>query len=82
MSFKRACIPFGGETVDALRGYICITPTYRLKLGNKYITMAFHPHTGPSFYHDRAMDREYDPVDENDPIWDVFEVWLKKQEAK
>ena len=35
----------------------------------------FHHFCGPSFYTDRAMNKLYDPVDENDPIWDIFAKW-------
>ena len=54
---------------------VCTNPWGRLHVGNKYIMVDFHSWCGPSFYTDRAMNNLYDPVDENDPIWEVFAKW-------
>ena len=61
---------------------ICVSPWGRLHVGNRYIMVDFHPYCGPSFYTDRAMTKLYDPVDEQDPVWDAFEKWYKKYQEK
>lgn len=61
---------------------VCCSPWGRLKVGNRYITMDYHPYCGPTFYYDRAMTKVYEPVDENDPVWDEFTKWLVKYNAK
>lgn len=53
-----------------------------MHVGNKYIMVDFHPWCGPSFYTDRNMSKLYDPVDENDPVWEPFGEWLKKFNEK
>lgn len=68
------CIPFGSAIV-------CVSPSARLKVGNRYVWMDFHEYCGPSFWRDSAMSKVYDPADENDPVWDAFDVWLKKYRA-
>jgi hypothetical protein len=60
---------------------ICMSPWGRMKLGNKYVWLEYHEYCGPTFYWDSNMTKLYDPVDENDPIWDLFDVWLKKYRA-
>ena len=60
---------------------VCTQRWARLKLGNRYVWLDFHPWFGPSFYWNGAMSKLYDPVDEHDPIWDVFWVWLDKFNA-
>lgn len=44
--------------------------------------MDYHPYCGPTFYYDRAMTKIYEPVDENDPVWDEFGKWLERYKAK
>lgn len=56
----------------------CTSPEGRLHVGNKYIMVSFHHFCGPTFYTDRAMNNLYDPVDENDPVWEVFAKWYAK----
>ena len=68
------CINFGNAIV-------CVNPWGRLTIGNRYVWVDFHEYCGPSFYWDSAMQKVYDPVDENDPIWDQFDKWLKKYRA-
>jgi hypothetical protein len=63
-------------------GIICVNPWGRLKVGNRYVWVDFHPYCGPSFYWDRDMAKTYEPADENDMIWVEFEIWLKKYNAK
>ena len=60
---------------------VCTHPWARLKLGNRYVWMEFHPYCGPSFYWDSNGHKLYDPENENDPIWPVFGVWLDKYNA-
>lgn len=60
---------------------VCVSPWGRLKVSNKYVWVSFHEYCGPSFYKDRAMSKEYDPVDENDPVWPEFAKWHDKYEA-
>ena len=62
-------------------GIICINPWGRLKLGNRYVIVDFHEYCGPSFEWVKG-GAPYDPVDENDPIWPLFEVWLEKYKAR
>lgn len=72
------CIPFAG-------GIVCVTPTInigRLKLGNWYVYVDFHPYCGPAFYWDQNGQKVYDPKDENDPIWPLFMDWMKKRDKK
>lgn len=60
-------------------GIVCVTQRWgRLHVMNKYIMVDFHPWCGPSFYTDRNMSKVYDPVDENDPVWDEFGKWYDK----
>lgn len=61
---------------------ICINRWGRLHVGNKYIMIEFHPYCGPSFFTDRNMTKLYDPVDENDPVWEPFGKWLEKYNAQ
>ena len=53
----------------------------RLHVGNRYVYVDFHPYCGPSFSFDACGDKPYEPTDENDPVWPVFEQWHKKQAA-
>lgn len=69
------CIHFGSAI-------ICVNPWGRLKLGNRYVWVDFHEYCGPSFSWDAYGRKPYDPVDENDPIWPLFGVWLEKYRAK
>lgn len=64
-----------------LGGIICTSPWGRLKLGNRYINVDFHEYCGPSFTWVKGGEW-YDPKDENDPIWPLFEAWLEKYMAK
>lgn len=50
----------------------------RLHVGNRYIWVDYHRMCGPSFSYDANGNKPYDPIDENDPIWDVFQVWYEK----
>lgn len=72
------CTPFSG-------GIVCVTPTInigRLKLGNRYVYVDFHPYFGPLFSWDQNGEKAYDPKDESDPIWPLFESWMKKRDKK
>ena len=60
---------------------VCTSPWGRVKLGNRYVWIDFHPYCGPAFSWDSAGNKEYDPVDENDPIWPLFEAWHTKYKA-
>lgn len=60
---------------------VCCSPWGRLKVGNRYVWVDFHPYCGPSFYRDSAMTKLYEPADENDPVWCEFGKWLEKYEA-
>ena len=62
-------------------GYVCVNPWGRLKVGNRYVWLDFHPYCGPSFYTDSRMTKLYDPKDESDPVWEPFGKWLKKYQA-
>lgn len=53
----------------------------RLHVGNRYIVLDFHPYLGPTFYLDREMTKEYEPTGVDDPVWSVFEAWLKTYDA-
>lgn len=68
------CINFGS-------GIVCVNPWGRLTVGNRYVWVDFHEYCGPSFYKDSAMQKVYDPADENDPVWPEFDKWLKKYRA-
>lgn len=59
---------------------VCVSPWGRVKLGNRYVMISFHEYCGPSFNW-VAGDKDYDPVDENDPIWPLFEAWHAKYTA-
>lgn len=61
---------------------VCVSPWGRLHVGNKYIMLDFHNYCGPTFYTDRAMENLYEPADEHDPVWDAFDIWLKKYRSK
>lgn len=66
-------------------GIICINPWGRLHVGNRYVYVDFHEYCGPSFSYDPGGQKLYDPVDENDPVWDEFSKWYdkyKQQKAK
>mgnify|MGYP006136726629 CR=1 FL=1 len=60
---------------------MCMNPWGRLTLGNRYVWVSFHEYCGPSFYTDSAMSKNYEPADENDPIWPLFGTWLEKYRA-
>ena len=60
---------------------VCVAPWGRLKVGNRYVWVDFHAYCGPSFYTDSKMTKLYDPVDENDPVWEPFGKWLDKYNA-
>jgi hypothetical protein len=60
---------------------VCINPGGRLKVGNRYVWLDFHPYCGPYFSWDRDGQKPYEPVDENDPVWKPFGVWLEKHQA-
>lgn len=68
------CINFGNAIV-------CVQPWGRLHVNGKYIYVDFHEYCGPSFTQDRAGNVPYDPVDENDPVWEAFGKWLDKYNA-
>lgn len=61
---------------------ICSNPRGRLRLNDRYVWVDFHTYCGPAFFWDSAMTKVYDPVDENDPIWSIFEKWRDKYKAK
>lgn len=61
--------------------HICTNPHGRLKLGNRYVWVDYQEYCGPAFSWDAAGDKPYDPESENDPIWGIFEEWLKKFNA-
>ncbi len=63
-------------------GIICVNPWGRVRIGNRYVWIDYHTYCGPSFWWNSAMTKEYEPKDENDPIWPEFEQWLKKYEAQ
>lgn len=69
------CIRMGRSAI------VCVSPWGRLKVGNKYVWVDFHPYCGPAFYRDSAMTKNYEPVDENDPVWPEFGKWLDKFQA-
>lgn len=69
------CIHMGSNAI------VCVSPWGRLKVGNRYVWVDFHPYCGPNFYRDSAMSKLYDPKDENDPVWPEFGKWLKKYDA-
>ncbi len=76
------CYSFSGHGVV---GYVCCNDSSRLHVNGKYVWVSFHPYTGPSFYKNAKMTVNYDPTDENDPVWAVFETWygkLKRQKEK
>lgn len=60
---------------------VCVNDWGRLHVGNRYVWVDMHPYCGPSFFTDSAMNKVYDPVDENDPVWPAFSEWLKRKEA-
>lgn len=64
------------------KGYVCMNDWGRLHLGNRYVWVDFHEYCGPTFFKDQAMTELYDPVDENDPIWPLFDRWLEKNRAR
>lgn len=63
-------------------GFLCVNPWGRLRVGNRYIWVDFHRYCGPTFYTNSAMTNLYEPKDENDPVWPVFDAWRKKYEAR
>lgn len=60
---------------------VCVNPWGRLKVGNRYVWLDFHEWCGPSFYTNANMTKVYDPVDEQDPVWEPFGRWLTKFQA-
>jgi len=75
-----ACVSFSSDDGSVV-GYACIDDYFgRLHIGNKYIWVSHHRYCGPTFYHDREMSKIYDPVNEDDPIWEAFSTWLTKKE--
>lgn len=62
-------------------GIVCVNPWGRLKVGNRYVWVDFHPYCGPAFFTDAGMTKTYDPVDENDPVWPEFTKWHDKHRA-
>lgn len=55
---------------------------HRLTLGNRYIWLEYHSYLGPTFWSDRNCTKPYYPIEENDPIWPIFNVWLNKARKK
>lgn len=72
------CTPFGSKE-SGIVGFVCHNRVGRLHVGNRYIWVSYHRYCGPSFYTDTAMQNEYEPLDD-DPMWQVFDTWLKKFE--
>lgn len=73
------CIRFGD---DRAMGFVCVNDQIRLHVGNRYVWMSWHDYTGPSFYTmEKGEEVYYDPVDENDPVWEPFGRWLIKHNA-
>ncbi len=68
-----SCINFGG-------GIACFDPGARFKVDRHYVWMTFHTHCGPLFYRDAAMNKFYEPS-EDDPLWLKFGKWLDKYNA-
>ena len=71
------CIVMG----NPIRVIICGGPWARLHVGNRYYWMDFHSYCGPQFFEDQAMEKVYEPKDENDPIWAEFGKWFDKYQA-
>lgn len=61
-------------------GIFCVSPWGRVKLGNRYVMIDFHEYCGPQFTWVKGCAL-YEPADENDPIWPLFEAWLSKYQA-
>lgn len=61
---------------------VCVQPYGRLHVDNKYIYLDYYSYCGPWFYTDKNHTEVYDPVDEDDPVWDEFDKWLKKYLTK
>lgn len=59
-------------------GIICVNSWGRVRVGKRYVWIDYHPYCGPQFWWNSAMDNEYMPKGEDDPIWDEFEKWLGK----
>ena len=77
------CIPFTCDEigVPGIVGIVCMDDYEgRLHVGNKYFWVSHHRYCGPTFFTDRDMENIYEPEDEDDPIWPVFEAWLDKRE--
>ena len=70
-----SCIRIDANTI------VCVQPWGRLKVGNRYVWLEFHPYCGPSFFTDSNMTKPYEPKDESDPVWPEFERWLKRYNA-
>ena len=69
--------------IPVKNGIICINPWGRLHVGNRYIWVDFHEYCGPNFYTTKnGYEIEYQPEDENDPVWPEFENWLEKYQKK
>ena len=60
-------------------GFVCTSNWGRLKLVNKYIWVEYHRYCGPTFWRDANCNDVYEPTDENDPIWPLFDRWIKKR---
>ncbi len=67
--------------IHMMGAIVCVSPWGRVKLGNRYVMIDFHEYLGPSFSYVKGNEY-YDPKDENDPIWPLFEVWFEKYQAK
>ena len=58
---------------------VCTSPGGRLHVGNRYVWMNYRRYCGPSFYTmEKGEEVHYEPVDENDPVWEQFGKWLDK----
>lgn len=48
----------------------------------KFWRWTFSPRFGPLFVDKDDMEIDDQPVDENDPAWDIFEVWYEQHKEK
>ncbi len=65
-----------------IKTIICTNDWGRLHMGNRYVWVDFHEYCGPTFFTDSAMTKLYEPKNQRDPIWPLFETWRKKNEAR
>lgn len=56
---------------------VSVSPNGRLHVGNKYVTVSFHPYCGPTFFYGDEIFEPATEAEENE-LWEEFGRWHAK----